>query len=234
MVSKTEKRKTNNMRKASGGKGLTYTARRGDELKLMDTVIPSTEVLDGVLTDNTRIYPLNILTTGAGAYQRNARKVTNKSIRVQGRAHMVVDHSGTATVADAVVRLCLVWDKAPNGLAVPKFNEIFGVQKNDGTSTDATMMSPLGPQAASRFEILRDVKIHLRPQTEGTTYTTNSVTSQWFDFYVNLRDAETSYRASTSDYPAISAGGLLLVARCANSNSSITLHQTSSRLRFIE
>lgn len=233
MPSKTANRKANNARK-TGGK-MTYTAKRGDELKLVDTLWDAALAIPDDTTTNTAIICVNETKAGPGAHERNGRKITLKSLRIRGTAQDLTGFGAVHLYAHTVLRLVLVWDKAPNGGTIPTWATIFGSVDKAGGIAVSTTQSNINPANASRFSVLRDWTVDIE-NNSASLMTNGGQSDVAFDEFVQLRDLETVYAAATAAYASISSGGLLLCARVGDNSAThnTKLVNTSARLRFVE
>lgn len=127
----------------------------GGEVKSVDTTFAnaaSTGVNNGSLSQTPLTLVLNDVVPGSQPWQRVGRRINIVSIQV--KAH-ILPLSGALTGANAAtIRVCLVYDKQPNG-AYPLLTDIFNNRMADG-NTNGASLALLNPDNTRRFRLLRD------------------------------------------------------------------------------
>lgn len=164
------------------------------------------------LNQTAVITPLNLIRVGSTFCNRIGRKISMKSLRLNG----YINTLRTASVDD-YVRIMVVYDRQTNG-ALPAIADI--LQDTDQATTNVTNShSGANVNNVDRFQILKDYHIYLPTLTvtagQITTpgFTDPVSTTMRIDCYLKLNGLLTQYKADSS--PAvigdISSGGLYLV-----------------------
>jgi len=215
----------------------TYTP----EVKGIDTAVGTNEIVASYST-NENSYALNLITQGAGSWNRIGRKISLKSVRLRGRVVWKYKQNANATIGlqSNGVRMLLIWDRQPNGGAIPNFNQIFGRTDYAGIGTVQLTDSLLYGQM-SRYKVIYDKMYTLNPDVVHGDSATDYIKqkSVWIDKFINLKNLESTYQASTTPptIADISTGALYLVFRSAVNDANInwvTAGNFSVRLRYID
>lgn len=164
------------------------------------------------LNQTAVITPLNLIRVGSTFCNRIGRKISMKSLRMNGNLNFI------RTVADEdYVRIMIVYDRQTNG-ALPAIADI--LQDTDQATTNVTnAYSGANVNNVDRFQILKDYHIVL----PSGTFTAGVVTNPGFtdpvsatfrvDCYLKLNGLLTQYKSDSA--PAvigdISSGALYLV-----------------------
>lgn len=149
------------------------------------------------LSSTTASFPLNIVTIGSSAWNRVGRKITLKSLYLQG---CFVATGNLAASAGHFARIVIIYDKQTNG-ALPSFNDVFTDQINQtgGDVKSNTVFSQINLNNRDRFEVILDKRFWLPGSNSAATVTglnggTNAGTVEEFR---NLRNRETQYKADS-------------------------------------
>lgn len=182
----------------------------GGEIKSIDVVNAANGAAQVAFTLNTtqQITPLNILTLGNSMFNRSGRKVTMKSIYIQG---CLIGVNTPALPAVQFARIALVYDKQPNG-ALPAFGDIFRDQINQ-TGGDISLTPPtagVNLNNRDRFEIILDKRFSLPAGDFVITTAGEPMHVEWFK---KLNNREVHYKADTAPgvIGDVATGSLLLV-----------------------
>jgi len=175
---------------------------------------------------------LNDILQGAAEYQRIGRKVRNKSVQIK----LSIYPGDSADEHSHPIRVLLVWDKSPNGVA-PARNDILNSAVYEtgemyvATDEVGAWASFKSLRNADRFEILRDYTFQT-PTLKAGNYVA-STTSEWkfLDWYVPLKGRETTYASSAQGIGSIATGALYLLIM---SDSQLThwVNDCGTRLRY--
>lgn len=192
----------------TGGVMTTVPKAARKEVKCCDV-----NATQNLLSTTAVVTLLNGIAEGSSFFNRIGRRITMKSICVEG--HIV--NSGVES-GDALdyIRILLVYDRQPNG-AVPSLADVITNVNQAGTGET----NPFGfPNYTNldRFRILRDYRLGMfdTGNAAGLTEANSAVVNQTeptqrIKFFVNLKDAETRYGLTTGVIGAINSGSLLLV-----------------------
>jgi len=187
-------------------------AMNAEELKGVDTVIPSGDAFISTTNTNSRIYLLNAIQPGTGSFNRTGRKITMKSLRVF--LHFTLERvSGSGNLPGNAARIAVVYDRQPSGV-LPAFDEIFAHTTQAGTvATD--FFDNLRFDNTERFRVLRDARIGCRslsyPSADGFGGFEHYV---WEEF-IPLNGMETVFQgnASPATITDVSTGAIYLIVR---------------------
>jgi len=191
----------------------TIGTRDYGELKGMDTDLGTIfSPIVSTTGTNVQILALNLLQQGAGSWERIGRKVIMKSVRIKGTALCNIVTDAANELYGSTMRMCVVYDKQPNGGAYPTFDNIFGVTSQAGAET-TIYTSPPRYDTMSRYTVIKD---HSFTATPACTPTTGNLQRVMFDIdmFIPLNH-ETTFQGTTDpmDIPSINAGALYLIAR---------------------
>lgn len=184
--------------------------KSSQESKWVETLVE--ENVPNTTGTNDQIIPLNLIQLGSGAFNRIGRKVTLKSLRLQGFAVNLSDAGGPST--PNLMRMVVVYDKQPSG-TLPNFNDIFEGVDQQG-NTVSTIFSSLNYSNMSRFQVIRDTVIDFNagPNTSATTAV--RVLKSIDDYIKVNRETVYSGTANPVSITNISSGALYLVLRSVN------------------
>lgn len=207
------------------------------EIKGVDTDINDTSVLTTTNTSGD-IVALNLVRSGTNSWERIGKKVNLKSVRLTGEANFEVVPAATTGLYDTMqMRICLVWDKQPNGAAIPNFDAIFGTTDQAGTEATGSVLDALKFDVMKRFTILRDHRITVPAMSFAPGTTPTASVAVPFDLYVPLKDREVVFggQSSPMTYTDIYSGGLLLVYRATAvtyGSAVVRVTDATARLRY--
>jgi len=132
--------------------------------KGMDTDVDLAAV---IATVNTNAYAVvNLVRPGPSYWERNGRRIFCKSLRVKGSWYYTCTGDGSRVVRAGLLRMVVVWDRQPYGVA-PPFDDMFGTTSGTGVKS-TEFLDPPAYDGAERFKVLRDV---VWPTTAGRNYT---------------------------------------------------------------
>lgn len=178
----------------------------------------NTNDIVSVMTNNSFVYPVNLIQAGSGSWQRVGRAVTMKSIRLKG--NFTLEYNNAISQSDLIlrgrkVRALIVYDKQPNG-TIPIKSDIIQYKNQAGTES-GFYDGLLSYDNMERFTILRDMNMDMN---WGANFTSNDEATETeqlsikcsIDEYVKI-GLSTNYKAESS--PAvigdISTGALYIV-----------------------
>lgn len=194
----------------------------------------NTNAIVSDMSNNAFVFPVNLIQSGTGSWQRVGRLITMKSIRFKGRAEIVWPTA--SGIVGRKLRMLIVYDKQPNG-TLPIKSDIIQYKNQAGTETGFTE-SLLSYDNMERFTIIRDESIDFNPGYDQTAAGSVKMVCS-FDEYAKIGLA-TNYKAESS--PAvigdISTGALYIVlitdiiaAAATDGNLSVW---ATSRLRYTD
>lgn len=198
--------------------------------------------IDGA-TDNTGAFSLALASQGSASYNRVGKRIKLHSLRcrfnIEGQYFYNADSDYNYTTTS--VRYVVVWDRSPNGSAIPSWETVFGITDSQGTQT-SIMLAPVSYLNTGRFHVLRDEIVTIQPNFPFLTDTVNEYRSitHTVDFYQSLKGLTSVFSADSS--PAtnsdVSTGALYIYFRRIASSSStwddcrVWLPSGFSRVRF--
>jgi len=200
-----------------------------NELKGVDGTTDMNPILSTTNT-NGNIILLNGISPGSGSWNRIGRKVKLRSLRCKGTVFFRQEAAGAGANSNSV-RISVVWDKQPSGAAIPNFDTIFGGTDQTGAES-STYRSNVRYDNTQRFTVLKDMT------TSEDFYLALTLQSKMvpFDFFINLKKAETVYSGQTSPCTIadISTGALYFIARAQVNNANVftEINQSVFRLRY--
>lgn len=203
-----------------------------------------------VVGDNSVAVMVNGIEQGEAAHQRLGNRVCLKSLRLQMaiKCQISTENHGTPIQTarnynhGTLARVVVVWDTRP-GLTIPKFDDIFYELRTGGIEGIKVthQLAPIGFYAQSRFRILRDNIIELKPGSNAPAGVGSDgggiVFYKWIDNYINLEGYETTFnRLTTDDQSSMSTGAIYVYARCETYDDHIwtTADYGNARLRFTD
>ncbi len=175
---------------------------------------------------------MNTVTQGDGESQRDGRKMTMRSIYIDGQVNVGSQSSKNTADAGTQIFIALVLDTQTNGATIASED----VYSNVGADS-ITAASPMrNLQFTKRFKVLatRHFKLQNTSMTNDSGSTGGVIIAgltQRFKIYKKL-NVETQFSATTETVANIIDNSLHLIAYC----SSVTLAPTisyNSRLRFV-
>jgi len=111
---------------------------------------------------STPIIALNLIQTGSGSWNRVGRKVFPQSVRLKYTIRYRYAQRASGEVQANNVRVLLVWDKNPNGAALPTFDTIFKATDQSGNEA-SYWNAPAAYDTMDRFRIIRDTVHDFNP-----------------------------------------------------------------------
>jgi len=159
---------------------------------------------------------LNLVATGTDYTDRIGRKIQMKSCNIIG--HFLPEDS---SVSPTLCRVMLIYDKEPNGAALPAITDILKT---------ADSRDQLNLDNRDRFIVLRDMFVALGIQTANTV---GSPTDKEIKIYYKL-DHETIFKSTAATIAAINSGSLLLVTIGDNAAGAGYNASVSTRVRFLD
>lgn len=211
----------------------------GGEIKAVDVVAPGGTNVQGAFNFNTtaQFTALNLLTVGSSAWNRIGRKISMKSLYIQGNFQT----TATTTTQPQFARMIVVYDKQPNG-ALPAIADLLRDQANSATDSNVTSpQSGLNLNNRERFEIIRNLRWTLPAPggVGGALAGPVSATADHMHFeeYAKLGNREVHYKADSA--PGVIgdlATGCLFICTLGNlvSGSEPYTAVMSIRLRYTD
>jgi len=189
---------------------------QGGEVKSLDTVSPAANATASAvwpINTTAQISILNAVTIGSSMWNRVGRKVSMKSVYVQG---FITASGNNATVSDQFARIMIVYDKQPNG-ALPSISDVLQDQTNGaGDQHQTTPFSGLNLNNRDRFEVIADERLYL-PGYTATTGVAGNVTAtadkEHVEIFRKLKGREIHFKADSSPgvIGDISTGSLVMI-----------------------
>ena len=132
-----------------------------------------TAALKSTTNTNDDVHIINAVDLKSGNNARTDSSVSGKSIRIKLRVAYAYAHELlTGNIYGNQVRVAIVWDRKPEGLAVPTYDTIFNsISKSGGTVS--SFQSNVNPNETDRFQVLRDVVFTFEPVGENRKGLTN-------------------------------------------------------------
>jgi hypothetical protein len=186
----------------------------GGEIKSCDVIAPNGGGTQANFTFNTtdQLTCINLLTTGSSSWNRIGRKVSLKSVHVQGYFNPTTN--GNVAYAQ-FARMLIIYDKQPNG-SLPSISDVLRDQVNSATDSNVTLVSSgLNLNNKDRFEIIADERWILPGVTAAQTtgITTATCDEMHFEVYRKLKGREVHFKADSSPgvIGDIATGSLILI-----------------------
>lgn len=193
----------------------------------------------------------NMIAQGTGAFERLGNRICLKSLRIgmaiqyackTFQGNMPINASAdppSSFVEGTLARIVVVWDQRPTA-TIPDYKDVFYETSYNGTKLSSPM-SLLGLDAASRFRILRDMKVKLDPlsQATGSSAATTGggcIHYEWIDMFINLEGYETTYNQQGASLGSIETGAIYVYARVELSDDHLEARASFavSRLRYTD
>lgn len=189
--------------------------RPGGEIKSIDILNPNNGAAQASFTINQTglITPLNIITLGNSSFNRSGRKLSMRSIHLQGFFALA---NSVANAVGQFARIAIVYDKQTNG-ALPTYADIFTDQINNtgGDVKISSYTSGLNLNNRDRFEIILDRRFFLPTSTVAGTASNVTATADMMhvELFKRLRNREVHFKADSTPgvITDIATGSLLLV-----------------------
>lgn len=210
----------------------------GQELKFYDTKLTS-----GTLTasndasggehDPSATIVLNSVTQGDGEQQRDGRKMTMKSIYLQGTIATSPQASVSSADNGTAIFIAIVLDTQTNGATV--VSEQVYVNKG-GTAASATLVMR-NLEFSSRYRVLKSMRMILdNPAIANDTGATGGLVQQGqirlWSMWVNLKDLGVTFNGTTETVANITDNSLHLIAYTNNVALAPAITY-NARLRFM-
>jgi len=206
--------------------------------KGMDTTLTLTPIIS-TTSDNGSSFVLNLVRAGNGSWERTGRKIIAKTLRIKGR--FIFTRTPTFATGAQVsnhVRMVVVWDKSPNGAAVPAYDAIFGTTDQAGTEACLDALAPPKYDNFDRYRVVMD-----RVFAEGdkdfdvVSFGTapSNVGTYPIDEYIKLKVGETVFSGQSTPMTIadISTGALYVYFRTnSNVGGSTVGFNGIARLRY--
>lgn len=228
---KKDKRKAKRGRHGSGphkfeSMQLTFGLPPRKELKSVDVDIIA------IPEDNPHLVCLNLIDEGTAFYQRVGRKVSMKSLHLNG--WLVPSGQVGASIGD-YLRFLVVYDRQSNGV-IPPITDILLDQSRSG-SIHADPLVGINLVNSERFVILRDIQWGLNDASTGVGYAALDYTQKHtINQFINLKGLEAMFDDPSPSGPnAISTGTLWFVPWGFNlSGQTPWFFRGRSRLRYYD
>jgi len=188
--------------------------RPGGEIKSIDVVNTTNGSSIAVFpfNDTPTLTPLNIITSGSSMFNRIGRKVSMKSVHIQG----AFTTTGNTSTVPQFARLIVIYDKQPNG-ALPNYTDVITDQINN-TGGDTKISGPrsgINLNNRDRFEMLIDRRWVLPdcPPTQVAGRYTCTADMLHFEIFKKLKDREVHYKQDSSPgvIGDIATGSLVII-----------------------
>lgn len=192
---------------------------------------------------NSGAFSLALASQGSASYNRVGKRIKLHSLRcrftLEGQYFYNADLDYNFTTTS--VRYVVVWDRSPNGSAIPSWETVFGITDSQGTQTPI-MEAPVSYLNTGRFHVLRDEIVSIQPNFPFLTDTAGEFRSitHTVDFYQSLKGLTSVFSADSSPptNSDVSTGALYIYFRRIASTSStwddcrVWLPSGFSRVRF--
>lgn len=203
-----------------------YYAKKG-ELKGAD--LPTTATAFSITPTGLL---LNGTQTGAGYFNRVGARIEMKSLHFRGFL------SQTATAVQGFARIFIIYDRQPNGGAMPALTDIIQARDQAGTATNS-LCDGINLDQRDRYQILRDIDVVLPSGTFTAGVMTNVAqydqesSAYKLNVFIKLKGLTTHYKSSSNPCTIadINTGGLYLY--CLGSNANWTVNW-GARLRYTD
>ncbi len=210
----------------------------GQELKFYDTslvgdtLVAPTDAAGGEVDPSATIV-LNSVTQGDGEQQRDGRKMTMKSIYINGMINIPAKTTESSADEASQVFIALVLDTQTNGATITSEN-VF-VNKSAAAVLAASPMRNL--EFSTRYRVLKSKQFVIQnPNIANNAASTGNLVQQGlqrqFKMFVDLKDLGVTFNGTTETVANITDNSLHMIAY----TSSLTLFATisyNSRLRFM-
>lgn len=191
-----------------------YSTGSKAELKSTDVAPVQKE-----LTNTVFFTLLNPTQEGSSFYNRIGRKISMKSLMIQG---FLSPHSGATGGVEDYARFLVVYDRQPNG-ALPTLADVLTSYDNQGSTTSG-VLDQVNMNNRERFKVLMDERLILVPSGGATSNIieelngTGQQQTMNIKRFFKLNRLVTQYKASSN--PAIigdiATGSLFLMAVTRN------------------
>ncbi len=201
--------------------------------KLLGAALTAPTDATGGEVDPSATVMLNTVVQGDGESQRDGRKITMKSIYIEGQVKTAGQAGQSATDNQALVFIALVLDTQCNGATINSED----VYVNPGAN-GVTAAGPLrNLQFTKRFKVLATRRFIIQnPNMVNDTGSTGGVIqnglSKRFKIFKNLGNLQVTYSATTETVANITDNCLHMVAFVSNTALAPQINYVS-RLRFV-
>jgi len=239
LISRNRKAARNRRAQSQRRQSTVLLLKSMGEKKGVDTPLVYNPVIATTST-NAGIFVVNLVQTGNGSWNRVGRSIQNHSLRIRGEAYQTVTLIDDSALVSSTLRMVVVWDKQPSGVAIPSFDDIFGHTLQDGTEA-SNFLDAIRYDNMGRFQILRDTLLRAdigAVSSSNTTSDTARYTAS-FDEYIKLGGRETIFSGQSTPMTIadISTGALYVIFR-AEGQTAQTYYQISgdsfARLRYTD
>ncbi len=206
----------------------------GKELKFYDTKLVASALTAptdaaGGEHDPSATIVLNSVTQGDGEQQRDGRKMTMKSIYINGLVTVVPQANVTAGDPASVIYIALVLDTQTNGATIVS-EEVYENKSADGILAASPMRNL---QQSTRFRVLAKKQFTMQNPNlswDGTNMEQQGLSRTW-KMYVNLKNMNVLFKGTTESVANIVDNSLHLIAYTSSTSLAPLLYY-NSRLRF--
>lgn len=189
----------------SQGRGTTPEIKAITTLNGSETVSLSTTATFTLLND---------VVEGSGFYNRIGRRITMKSVYINGLITRTLGNAAVTT--EDYVRIMVIFDRQANG-AFPANTDVLRDSNRAGTQT-TTALSGVNLNYRERFVILADIRVYLPPLGIAGVNPANTLLSPdpniepfKISRFIKLKGLQTLYDDSTGGIADISTGSLFLM-----------------------
>lgn len=182
------------------------------------------------------IFPLNLIRSTTGEVGRIGNRVSLKSLKINGQVVFFHIRNLGDWVGNAC-RLTVVWDKNPNGAALPTFSQIFANTDQAGVETSLWYSQPRY-DTMGRFVVLKDWTVTSSPYADVTADADSYRNVVPVECFLRLPLIESRYGNNST--PAvvedIQQGALYLITRVRQElvGTNGASLEVRTRLRFID
>ncbi len=201
--------------------------------KLLGSALTAPTDASGGEHDPSATVMLNTVVQGDGESQRDGRKITMKSIYIDGLIKTAPQATQSAADNQCLIFIALVLDTQCNGATISSEN----VYVNPGASA-VTAANPLrNLQFTKRFKVLATRRFIMQnPALANDTGATGGVIqnglSKRFKIFKNLHNIQSTYSASTETVANITDNCLHIVSWTSDTSMAPQMSYVS-RLRFV-
>lgn len=173
---------------------------------------------------------MNTVPIGDAESQRNGRRITMKSLQVNGHVRIANKINQSALDIAPQCYIACVLDSQTNGAQIVSEN----VFRNAGANAQLATAPYRNLQFVDRYRVLAVKKIAFMPQESSWdgTNVEHSGSSRPFKFHINLKDLKVTFSGTTEDIANITDNSLHMIAWCDNAGAAPKLNY-NSRLRYV-
>jgi len=223
--------RSNNVGRTNGG---AVIRARGDEIHTCDFPTGAGPIDNKFTNDAVTFDCLNATKDGSAVWNRLGRRITMRSLHIKG---FIYQKHADAGVFNDYLRILLVYDAGSNG-GTPAIDDVLRDWDNAGTPT-TNVFSGLNMGEVRRFRIIRDHRVAIAMQNPAFAATgdyqsldSSDLNINWF---VRLKNMETTYKANDGTRGDIATGALWLICYGLNPDGANTPNwgfQYRARLKF--